>query len=410
MHSKLRVAIHWNRFGPYHIARLKAAYEKLQTVNIELVGIETACFDRTYAWKPVQDATPFERHVIFPHDSIEELASTSLFFKAWQIANRVNPDVVAIAGYYSFDCYGFLAWARMHKRPVIMMSESKHDDQLRTAWKEGIKRVVLKQCKSALCGGSPHKEYLQTLGMSPNQITLGYDAVDNNYFEKNAKLIKEYPQQASHLPGLDDPSPFFLASSRFIRRKNLHGLLEAYQMYRTLCGDQYGKFDPWRLIILGDGEERKTLEDIIQAKNLQGVTLPGFMQIGELPSYYGLANAFIHPAFQEQWGLVVNEAMASGLPVIVSRPTGCVRDLVTEGQTGFVFDPKNHSELAKLMLRFTKDEVDLEAIGQAAQAHIALWGPKRFGDGLYNSLKVALASTPKYHQASYALSDLDQEV
>ncbi len=371
MQEKLQVAVHWKRFGPYHIARLIAAYKRLREFNIEVVGLETAGLDHIYAWDTIRETTPFDRHVIFPDHSRGEVNPASLFLRSWKKANSVNPDVVAVAGYSSFDSYGLIAWAKLHGRPAIMMSESKHDDKDRKKWREWSKRIVIGQCSSALCGGNPQREYLQTLGMSPGQIFLGYDAIDNGYFEKNAKQVRENPQAARQLPGLGDPTPFFLASSRFIVRKNLDGLLEAYRLYRVKHGEKYREIAPWRLVILGDGEERDNLENIIRKNKLCDVTLAGFQQIDDLPKYYGLAGAFIHPALQEQWGLVVNEAMASGLPVIVSKTAGCAFDLVLEGQTGFVFQPDDRNQLAELMLRFGGGELDARSIGQAAQAHIA---------------------------------------
>ena len=79
--------------------------------------------------------------------------------------------------------------------------------------------------------------------------------------------------------------------------------------------------------------------------------MPGFKQYDELPIYYGLAGAFIHASTTEQWGLVVNEAMAAGLPVIVSERCGCAPDLVENGRNGFTFDPYDVDALTHLMLK-----------------------------------------------------------
>lgn len=406
MSNNLRVAIQWNRFGPYHIARLVAAYEAFAKIGVELVGIETASHDNTYGWASIQDATPFKRHVILPDSNSDEVSATTVFLRAWQVASQVKPDVMVIAGYSTFDAYSLLTWAKLNRRPSIIMSESRLDDKKRTKVRELLKRIILRQSASALCGGTPHKEYLQSLGVSPDRIVLGYDAVDNDYFSRNAQLAKINPHDSQHLPGLKDQTPFFLASSRFVRRKNLHGLLQAYRRYRTLFAEGLSYGEPWRLVILGDGEERSSLEHMIRSNSLEGVTLAGFRQIGELPSYYGLASAFIHPALQEQWGLVVNEAMASRLPVIVSKSTGCARDLVIQGQTGFVFDPEDYFQLSDLMHKFSSGELDLASIGQAGHEHIKYWGLDRFADGLLTAVKLALTSAPNYHSILQKLEGL----
>ena len=121
------------------------------------------------------------------------------------------------------------------------------------------------------------------------------------------------------------------------------------------------------------------------------VHLPGFKQYPELPAYYGLASAFIHASTTEQWGLVVNEAMASGLPVLVSNRCGCARDLVQEGVNGFTFDPYNVEQMAELMLKIsTFQDVSLSAFGDASRAIIIKWGPERFASGLKSALECAL--------------------
>jgi glycosyltransferase involved in cell wall biosynthesis len=259
------------------------------------------------------------------------------------------------------------------------MSESKEDDvSQRYFWKELPKKLLVSQYSAALCGGRPHRAYLEQLGMDRKQIFLGYDVVDNEYFRYGAEKIRLHPESARHFPGLDSAEPFFLASARFIRRKNLDNLLVAYHNYRQ----QVKPDRAWRLVILGDGPERSYLKQLIRRLNIPDPCLPGFRQIEELPAYYGLAGTFIHPALQEQWGLVVNEAMAAGLPVLVSNRCGCVPDLIDPGRTGLLFDPADTSELAQLMTRVSSDNFNRQAMGAAAQAHIGHWGPDRFAEGM----------------------------
>src|SRR5208337_5127598 len=95
--------------------------------------------------------------------------------------------------------------------------------------------------------------------------------------------------------------------------------------------------------------------------------LPGFKQYEELPAYYGLAGAFVHASTAEQWGLVANEAMASGLPVLVSNRCGCATELVEEGRNGFAFDPENVEQLAGFMRRLGCGPTDAASMGMAGR-------------------------------------------
>jgi 1,2-diacylglycerol 3-alpha-glucosyltransferase len=382
------IAIHWPRFGHYHLARLNAAFHRLQLEGIQVVGIETASRDETYEWHEERGSTDFERHVIFPGRSFETITCVEMWHRIYDFLDVIEPNIIAVNGYSSPDSLALLLWCCVHQRQAILMSESKEDDAPRLRLKEWLKRRVIHRFSAALCGGTSHRNYLEQLGMDPEKIFLGYDAVDNRYFRQEATRARQNFGKHRHLPGLEDSTPFFLASARFIKRKNLGTLLIAYQQYRAEVKRMgYG---PWRLVILGDGEERSNYVRLIRGNELEGVTLAGFRQIEELPAYYGLAKVFIHPAVQEQWGLVVNEAMASGLPVLVSGRCGCVPDLICNGENGFIFDPDNTAELAELMQRTSSGQVDLAAMGRAARAHISHWGPERFAEGLYGALQVAL--------------------
>ena len=133
----------------------------------------------------------------------------------------------------------------------------------------------------------------------------------------------------------------------------------------------------------------------IQNPKSKIVYFPGFRQIGELPRFYAHAGAFVHASTTEQWGLVVNEAMACGLPVIVSNRVGCAQDLVQEGVNGFTFDPYNVEPLAGLMRKVSATDFPLSAFGDASRTIIADWGPERFASGLKQAVDCALKVGPK---------------
>ena len=145
-------------------------------------------------------------------------------------------------------------------------------------------------------------------------------------------------------------------------------------------------------MIVGEGEERPAIEGMIREKDLGGmVHLVGPKPYQELHSYYGLAEAFIHASTTEQWGLVVNEAMASGLPVLVSNRCGCAADLVKEGVNGFTFDPTDEEQIAGLLGKISRDPEGGRAMGVRSREIIACWSPSRFAQGITAAVRVALA-------------------
>jgi glycosyltransferase involved in cell wall biosynthesis len=280
--------------------------------------------------------------------------------------------------------------------PMIVMSESSSQDEPRTWWKEAIKRRIAGLYSAALVGGERHVEYLAELGMPRERIFTGYDVVDNHYFRQKAEEVRSQRSEARQKYAL--PENYFLCSARFIEKKNLSTLIEAYAEYRrrssafakATADKEIGGRAPWDLVLLGDGPLRGTINTQLSTLNLnEHVHLPGFKPYDELPVYYALANAFVHASTSEQWGLVVNEAIATGLPVIVSNHCGCAPELVNGN--GFTFDPTNEDELATRLLEMASlSDQERKHFGETSYRIAANFAPERFGEGLERAASVAM--------------------
>jgi glycosyltransferase involved in cell wall biosynthesis len=158
-------------------------------------------------------------------------------------------------------------------------------------------------------------------------------------------------------------------------------LVRSYHRYLSrFPGEAAGA---WDLVMVGDGPEKAEIAALAGRLGLGGrVHLPGFLQYDQLSEYYGHASAFVLASSSEPWGLVVNEAMASGLPVLVSSRCGCAADLVSEGQNGYLIDPESEEQLSLLMGRLSTAGFPLSDHGKASERIIAAWSPQRFAGGL----------------------------
>jgi glycosyltransferase involved in cell wall biosynthesis len=373
------VAVIFNRFGPYHLARLGAAAKRMP-----IVGIEVVAKDRTYAWDVVRGSKGFRRVTLFETEEAN-LAGSRLEGTIARVLERECPAALAVCGWSLPEALAGLAWAASNSVPSLVMSESQRHDHRRNLVAEKVKRRVVSLYSAALVGGSMHVEYVAELGLASERIFTGYDVVDNEHFRSGAGWAR---QDATLRPGLGLPPRFFLTCCRFVYQKNLLRLLEAYGRYCVSSSD------PWSLVLLGDGPMRSDVEGSIRLLGLtKWVLTPGFIQYDTLPAYYGLAGAFILPSVIEPWGLVVNEAMAAGLPVVVSERCGCARDLVKEGRNGFTFDPLNVEGLADLMFRVSSmPEEQREAMGRASQQVISRWTPEFFAENLEKAVQAALGA------------------
>jgi len=389
--KETRVAVLFWRFGPYHHARLNAAGQLMSVWGVEACGMEDI-----YAWAKVEGAGAFTRVTLTDRDLGNRSWKRELQRKMRQTLEEIKPQVVVIPGWHFADALSALRWCAETNTPVVVMSESTAWDEPRKFWKEWIKGRLVKMCAAGLAGGTPHAAYLTQLGLARDRIFLGYDIVDNDHFESRAAEVRTREPELRKQHGL--PEKYFLASARFIEKKNLSRLIQAYARYRALAEKSATR--PWNLVLLGDGPLRESLNAEISTLNLPGhVVLPGFKQYEELPVYFGLAGAFVHASTAEQWGLVVNEAMASGLPVLVSNRCGCAQDLVQEGANGFTFDPGNVEEMAQRMLQLsTLNASQLSTMGAASLRIIAGWGPERFANGLKAAVAQALqGGSPASH-------------
>jgi glycosyltransferase involved in cell wall biosynthesis len=377
--KRMRVAILFWRLGPYHHARLDAAARQMDVFAVEACGM-----DDIYGWDKVTGKESFTRITLTDQKIQLTDWNPELCRQMRRVLSEIQPEVVAVPGWSFGDAVSALSWCGETRTPVVIMSESAEWDERRSLVKEFVKRQLVRTCAAALVGGTSHKAYIEKLGLPPERIFLGYDAVDNDYFAIKAAEVRSQKSEVRNRLGL--PENFFLASARFVEKKNLARLIEAYARYRELAHETESgkrKAATWSLVLLGDGPLRSTLNSQLSTLNLHDhVQMPGFKQYDELPPYYGLAKAFIHASTTEQWGLVVNEAMASGLPVLVSNRCGCAIDLVHEGRNGFTFDPCKVEDLAQLMLNISAFNFPLSEFGSASQHFIAEWGPESFASGL----------------------------
>lgn len=367
----------------YHDARLRAA-ARLSGLHLDMIELTD-----TFGFRELQPGSPsesFTRHTLFSGVPWQTVDRRVMVKRLHERLAALRPRVVCINGWSSGGCIASLIWCLRAGVPVILMSESAEHDERRRWWKEMIKRRTVGLCSAALVGGITHRDYLVKLGFPGERVFDGYDVVDNAHFESGAAAARlAAPQRRAEL-GL--PPRYFLACSRFEAKKNLGRLLDAYAAYLKAAGTL-----GWALVVVGDGPLRGDLEAQCKRLGLNGhVMFPGFKGYEELPAYYGLAEAFVHASTTEQWGLVVNEAMAAGLPVVVSRRCGCAAELVIEGVNGFTVDPFDVAALADAMARVAADSCHRAAMGRFSREIVGRWSPDRFARNLAAAADAALRS------------------
>ena len=330
-----------------------------------MTALETAAQDTTYAWDEEADV-PFERVQALPNRSLSDLKARDVFSAVTAALDRLNPDAVAINSYSGFDAQAALLWCRANGRAAVLMSDSKADDSARSRWKEAFKGRIIDQFDAGLVAGSRSRTYYGTLGLPDAALFEPYDVVGAPDAE---------PSTSS------DGEPLFLTVARLIAIKNLDRLIGAYAAYARAVDA------PWRLYIVGDGPDRNRLEALRGKLHLEDhVSFSGFLQGDALADRYRSSRALIHPSLKDTWGLVVNEAMAHGLPVAVSRQSGCVPDIVRDGENGIVFDAESEEALTQTLIRLHQlGDAERQAWGDASRRIISSYTPDHFARALWEA-------------------------
>jgi 1,2-diacylglycerol 3-alpha-glucosyltransferase len=364
---KKNICLLWHRLGPYHYARFRATSKQGPVLGVEFSGL-----DSTYAWKKVNPSRLDNVVTLFPGRDSQTVPPDEINGKVSSVLTAQKPSAVFIPGWSDKTALAALRWCLTQGVPAVVMSPSQEADAPRNCLKEWIKKRVVRLFSGGLAGGSPQKRYLESLGIPKDRILTGYNVIDNAHFEKGARRARRKTAKYRKLLGL--PEKYFICSTRFVPKKNLDRLIRAYSRYL-----QAGLKKEWSLVLLGDGTLRPKLETLIDQLGLKGkVLMPGFKQYDELPHYYALAQALVLPSVSEQWGLVVNEAMACGLPVLVSDRCGCAEDLVEKGKNGFTFDPFDLNSITQALVKITQSESLLPRMGSRSRQIIRAWSPSHF--------------------------------
>jgi glycosyltransferase involved in cell wall biosynthesis len=398
---------------PYHHARWEA-FSRLSGNEAHLVALTDRDPFRALEFS---SSSSYFKHTLFPHKEANKFSADSMRKRMFSILDAIRPDVVCVSGWGIAVSLVAMIWAITRGVPLVMLSESNEFDESRSFLKEYLKRRIVSLCGAGLAGGAPQAHYLVKLGIPGECVFQGYDVVDNGFFRKNAKEIRDSGLLIKDAEGRTVSSPYFLACARFGKKKNLPGLIRSYALYRQMVGSSgngcestvghikcrvergYAVTSVFDLVIVGEGEERGSIENAIREAGVgDHVHLVGPKGYTELPAYYANAGAFIHASTTEQWGLVVNEAMASGLPVLVSNRCGCIMDLVKEGLNGWTFEPNDLTQLAQFMVKMSTDEERRLEMGRASPGIISEWDTDRFFSGLSAAVDVTLAKPKRaYH-------------
>jgi len=292
---------------------------------------------------------------------------------------RGNFDVVISEGYDLPSYFLALAYAKLFKKKFVLWSGSTLlSRRLKNPITDGLKGAFIKNVDTHISYGSLAKECLMHYGAKESKIVVSCNTVDVQLFAQRRAELDNHKEEIKRQKGF--PQHIVLFSGQLIKRKGVTTLLKAFEKIES---EDVG------LVLVGDGPERSRYEVLATERGLKNVYFEGNQNAEKLCEYYTMADIFVLTSLIEVWGLVVNEAMACGLPVLCSSMAGAARDLVREGINGYTFDPYNASELADKLALLLNDEVLRKKMGDQSRQIISIFTPEKYAEDLHRAIEIA---------------------
>lgn len=363
VHNQLWAHYKSRLFSEIHLAMQERYPES------ELLVLQIALYEASRSVMQSDDTIVYDYpyQVLFPTslDQTNWKDRRSALFAAF---DAFRPTVLNITGYADPAQVLLMFYARSKDVKVIISSESSSLDQQRSGLKELFKKLIINRANAFFCFGETSAAYMESLGARPGEILVRNAAViDEDVIRKQYDLAEQQSVQHGN-------ARQFIYVGRLAKEKNLETLIHAFaNVQKRSAGSE-----PWQLLFVGDGPERALLEKLAAKQGLaNAITFAGGHPWYKVPAFLAQSDVLILPSQSEPWGLVVNEAMVCGMPVIVSDKCGCVADLVKNDQNGFTFDPNQQAELEKAMQFFIQNPEKMTAMGKASLRIIAPFSSKK---------------------------------
>jgi len=286
----------------------------------------------------------------YPYDVLFDnfIENISIFRKTLALFKYIisfKPDVINFTGYgvdTSITLSIFLA--KLLGKKIIISVESTYVDHQRSFYKEKFKSIIIKFSDGFITFGTNSTKYLLNLGAKEYQIIENKAAVVDDIKIKQIFNSSKNINSSKYITKYN-----FLFVGRLIDVKNLESLVSAFGKLKK----QNLFLKDWGLIILGDGPQKNILEKIILEEKISDIYFEKSVGWKEVPHYFSLADVLVLPSYSETWGLVVNEAMICGLPIIVSKQCGCAKDLINGN--GIVIDAYDSYQLQEALEKIAID-------------------------------------------------------
>lgn len=297
---------------------------------------------------------------------------------------EVDPDVVVISGWSTFAAQAAIAWSRLRGVPYVLVVES-HDQGPRPGWRRTIKGTVVPPVVSGASGvlvtGTLARSSMVARGAHPERVRVFANTVDVEEFGRRVTELESQRPELRRALGAGDDDVVVLSVARLAPEKGLDTLVRAV----AEAGDER-----LVLVVAGEGDERPRLEALGRALEVR-LVLTGDVDWGRIVELYAAADVFALLSEREPWAVVVNEAAACGLPLVLSDRVGAAHDLLRDGENGALVGPGDVAAAARALRALAADPGLRAAQGARSRELAADWGYGPSVEGFLAAVREAAA-------------------
>ena len=284
-----------------------------------------------------------------------------------RVLRRARPEVVVVSGWSTFSAQAALAWCRLHGVPYVLVVES-HDEDPRPGWRRAVKGAVVprvvREASGVLVTGTLARASMVARGAVPERVGIFANTIDVEAFGELADELAPRRPRLREALGAGPDDVVVLSVARLVADKRLDVLARAV-----------AEADDGRLLLVlaGDGPERARLTALGDELGVR-LVLAGDLPWERIAETYVAADVFALLSEREPWGVVVNEAAACGLPLVLSDRVGAAPDLLRDGQNGFLVPVGDVSATANALRRLASDRLARLASGAESRRIASQWG------------------------------------
>jgi len=297
---------------------------------------------------------------------------------------RYKPDVVVTAEFNPQTLFAVIYASLFRSKVLILSEETRHTARTR-ANRRWFRKWLVRRCDGFVATSSETGKYLCELDVDPNTIFVSFQIPDVLKWKRSVEKEKKSQDDIRAELGLS--GKVILYVGRLEPHKGLQLLLEAFHGVIETAQNA-------SLLVVGSGSEEVRLRQYCEQNGLSDrVMFSGYKQPDELPKYYAAADMFIFPTLWDPFGIVIAEALASGLPVICSPFAGAA-DLIEEGKNGYILDPRDTEKMALLLSNLLTDEDLLERLRHGALASIENFTIEKSAEQFLEALEFVMKDAP----------------